>query len=129
MLADTHTVRGLEAMVAYIFTAPDRADLLPLVDRQIALMGRSDLSVDLQLRLLRAFQLAAIEAARLTQPAPPANVRRDGQAGFQAQTITAGDLDAARLQQVHQKLIGALPVDRRAADARARQRPRVLRPA
>ena len=39
VLADTHTVRGLEAMVAYIFTAPDRADLLPLVDRQIALDG------------------------------------------------------------------------------------------
>ena len=27
VLADTHVVRGLEAMVAYIFTAPDRADL------------------------------------------------------------------------------------------------------
>jgi putative heme-binding domain-containing protein len=109
VMADTHTVRGLEGMVAYIFTAPDRADLLPLVDRQIALMGRSDLTVDLQVRLLRAFQLAAIEAARLTQPPPPANVRRDGQAGFQAQTITAGDLDAARLQHVHQKLIGRFP--------------------
>ena len=114
VLADTHTVRGIEAMVAYIFTAPDRADLLPLVDRQIALMGRSDLTVDLQVRLLRAFQLAAIEAARLTQPPPPANVRRDGQAGFQAQTITAGDLDAARLQQVHQKLVSRFP----AADER-----------
>jgi putative heme-binding domain-containing protein len=109
VLADTHTVRGIEAMVAYIFTAPDRADLLLLVDRQIAWMGRADLSVDLQVRLLRAFQLAAIEAARLTQPPPPANVRRDGQAGFQAQTITAGDLDAARLQQVHQKLIARFP--------------------
>ena len=109
VLAETHTVRALEAMVAYVFTAPDRADLLPLVDRQIAWMGRSDLSIDLQLRLLRAFQLTAIEAARLTQPAPPANVRRDGQAGFQAQTLTAGDIDAARLQQVHQKLIGRFP--------------------
>ncbi len=109
VLADTHTVRGLEAMVAYIFTAPDRADLLPLVDRQIAWMGRSDLSIDLQVRLLRAFQLAAVEAARLTQPPPPANVRRDGQAGFQAQTITAGDLDAARLQQVHQRLVARFP--------------------
>ncbi|MEO5823147.1 MAG: hypothetical protein ABIT71_21800, partial [Vicinamibacteraceae bacterium] len=109
VLADAHTVRGLEGMVAYAFTASDRADLLPLVDRQIALMGRTDLSVDLQLRLLRVFQLAAVEAARLTQSAPPANVRRDGQAGFQAQTITAGDLDAARLQQVHQKLIGRFP--------------------
>jgi putative heme-binding domain-containing protein len=96
-------------MAAYVFTAPDRADLLPLVDRQIALMGRSDLSIDLQLRLLRAFQLAAIEAARLTQPAPPANVRRDGQAGFQPLTITAGDLDADRLKQVHQKLIARFP--------------------
>ena len=109
VLTDTHTVRGLEAMVAYIFTAPDRADLLPLVDRQIAWMGRSDLSIDLQVRLLRAFQLAAVEAARLTQPPPPANVRRDGQAGFQAQTITAGDLDAARLQQVHQRLVARFP--------------------
>jgi putative heme-binding domain-containing protein len=109
VLAETHTVRALEGMIAYVFTAPDRADLLPLVDRQIAWMGRSDLSIDLQLRLLRAFQLTAIEAARLTQPAPPANVRRDGQAGFQAQTITAGDIDAARLQQVHQKLIGRFP--------------------
>ena len=109
VLADTHTVRGLEAMVAYIFTAPDRADLLPLVDRQIAWMGRSDLSIDLQVRLLRAFQLAAVEAARLTQPPPPANVRRDGQTGFQAQTITAGDLDAARLQQVHQRLVARFP--------------------
>lgn len=109
VLAEAHTVRALEAMVAYVFTAPDRADLLPLVDRQITWMGRSDLSIDLQLRLLRAFQLTAIEAARLTQPAPVANVRRDGQVGFQAQTITAGDIDAARLQQVHQKLIGRFP--------------------
>ncbi|MFI5076325.1 MAG: HEAT repeat domain-containing protein [Vicinamibacteria bacterium] len=109
VLTETHTVRGLEAMVAYIFTAPDRTDLLPLVDRQIAWMGRSDLSIDLQVRLLRAFQLAAVEAARLTQPPPPANVRRDGQAGFQAQTITAGDLDAARLQQVHQRLVARFP--------------------
>lgn len=109
VLADTHTVRGIEAMVAYTFTAPDRADLLPLVDRQIALMGRSDLTVDLQLRLLRAFQLAAIEAARLTTPAPAANVRRDGQVGFQAEVVTAGDIDAARLQQVHQKLIARFP--------------------
>ncbi len=109
VLADTHMVRGLEAMIAYIFTAPDRADLLPIVDRQIALMGRSDLSVDLQLRLLRAFQIAAIEAARLTKPAPTANVRRDGQVGFQAEVVTAGEIDAARLQQVHQKLIGRFP--------------------
>jgi putative heme-binding domain-containing protein len=109
VLADAHTVRGLEAMVAYVFTAPDRADLLPLVDRQIAWMGRSDLSIDLQLRLLRAFQLTAIEAARLTQPAPPTNVRRDGQVGFQAQTLPAGDIDAERLKQVHQKLIGRFP--------------------
>jgi putative heme-binding domain-containing protein len=109
VLADAHTVRGLEAMVAYTFTAPDRADLLPLVDRQIALMGRSDLSVDLQLRLLRAFQLAAIEAARLTRPAPATNVRRDGQTGFQAETISAGEIDAARLGQVHAKLIGRFP--------------------
>ena len=71
VMADTHTVRGIEAMAAYIFTGPDRADLLRLVDRQIALMGRSDLTVDLWWRLLRAFQLAAIEAARLTQPPPP----------------------------------------------------------
>ena len=109
VLTETHSVRGLEAMVAYIFTAPDRADLLPLVDRQIVLMGRSDLTIDLQLRLLRAFQLTAIEAARLTQPAVAANVRRDGQPGFQAQTITAGDLDADRLKQVHQKLIARFP--------------------
>jgi len=109
VLAEAHTVRALEAMVAYVFTAPDRADLLPLVDRQIAWMGRSDLSIDLQLRLLRAFELTAIEAARLTQPAPPAAVRRDGQPGFQAQTITAGDIDATRLQLVHQKLIGRFP--------------------
>jgi putative heme-binding domain-containing protein len=96
-------------MVAYSFTAPDRDDLLPIVDRQIAWMGRSDLSADLQLRLLRAFQLAAIEAARLTRPAPPPSVRRDGQPGFQAQTITAGDLDAGRLQQVHQRLVPRFP--------------------
>ena len=110
VLADTHTVRGLEGDGRA--TSSPRP-IAPTCCRssigQIALMGRSDLSVDLQLRLLRAFQLAAIEAARLTQPAPPANVRRDGQAGFQAQTITAGDIDAARLQQVHQKLIARFP--------------------
>ena len=33
---------------------------------------------------------------------------------FQAQTITAGDLDAARLQQVHQRLVSRFP----AADER-----------
>jgi putative heme-binding domain-containing protein len=109
VLADTHAVRALEAMVAYVFTAPDRADLLPVIDKQIALMGRSDLTIELQLRLLRTFQLAAIEAARLTQPAPPANVRRDGQAGFQAQIVAAGDVDAGRLKQVHEALIGRFP--------------------
>ena len=71
----------------------------------------------------------AIEAARLTQPAPPANVRRDGQVGFQAQTITAGDIDAARLQQVHQKLIGRFPSTDERLTAGARRGPRVLRPA
>ena len=109
VLADAHTVRGLEGMIAYTFTAPDRADLLPLVDRQIAWMGRADLSIDLQLRLLRAFQLTAIEAARLTQPAVPAAIRNDGQPGFQSRTLAAGDIDAGRLQQVHQKLIARFP--------------------
>ena len=130
VLADTHTVRGLEAMVAYIFTAPDRADLLPLVDRQIALMGRSDLTVDLQVRLLRAFQLAAIEAARLTQPPPPANVRRDGQAGLPgADDHRRRSRRGAAAAGAPEARIGRFPVDRRAPDPRAGQRPGVLRPA
>jgi putative heme-binding domain-containing protein len=62
VLADTHTVRAIEAMVAYVFTASSPAELEPLFDRQLALMARSDLTVDLQIRLLRAFELAAIEA-------------------------------------------------------------------
>jgi putative heme-binding domain-containing protein len=66
VLAEPHLVRSLEGMVAYTFTAPDVGDLAPLLDRQLALMARSDLTVDLQIRLLRAFQLAAIEARRLT---------------------------------------------------------------
>ena len=129
VLADTHTVRGLEAMVAYIFTAPDRADLLPLVDRQIAWMGRSDLSVDLQVRLLRAFQLAAdrsgaadaAAAARQRQARRPGRLpgaddhRRRSRRG-----AAAAGAPAAR---------GPVPVGRRAPDPRARQRPCVLRPA
>jgi len=62
VLADTHTVRALEAMVAYVFTSSAPADLDPLFDRQLALMARSDLTIDLQIRLLRAFELTAIEA-------------------------------------------------------------------
>ena len=129
VLADTHTVRGLEAMVAYIFTAPDRADLLPLVDRQIAWMGRSDLSVDLQVRLLRAFQLAADrsgapDAAAAARQRP---ARRPGR--------LPGADDHRRRSRRGAAAAGApaaggpVPVVRRAPDPRAGQRPCVLRPA
>jgi putative heme-binding domain-containing protein len=109
VLADTNVVRALEGMVAYAFTAPDRADLLPLVDRQIALMVRSDLTIEVQLRLLRAFQLAAIEASRIGKPQPAPPARADGTRGFQRETITAERLDDARLQAIDAALSRRFP--------------------
>jgi putative heme-binding domain-containing protein len=100
VLADTHLVRALEGMVAYTFTAPDLADLQPLFDRQLALMARSDLTVDLQIRLLRAFQLAAIEA-RTFSPGDEASKPRHAGVG-------------ERVARIHELLVRRFP----AADER-----------
>ena len=66
VLAETNLLGLLEGVVAYIFTSPGGADLDPVFDCLLAVMKRTDLSVVDQQRLLRAFQLAAIEAKGLS---------------------------------------------------------------
>jgi putative heme-binding domain-containing protein len=117
VLADTHLARALDAMVAYAFTAPAPGDLEPLLDRQIALMGRSDLTVEQQIRLLRAFQLAAIEIQRFG-PAPPLAPPRANRPAppwaFQRATHVGADVGETRCKAIHTSLIGRFP----AADER-----------
>ena len=68
VLSDTDALRAIEGMVALINTAGSPRDLAPVFEKQLGLMQKSDLSVDDRLRLLRAFQLAAIEAGDSVQP-------------------------------------------------------------
>lgn len=51
-----------EGLYALLRTAREEGDFPPLFDRQLELLRRTDLSVDDRLRLLRVFQLTAMEA-------------------------------------------------------------------
>lgn len=62
VLAETNPLGAIEGMVAYTFTATSPAELGPVFDKQLKMLKDTSLSIDDQLRLLRAFQLAAIEA-------------------------------------------------------------------
>ena len=68
VLNETDPLGTIEGMVALINTARSERDLEPVFERQFSLMQKTDLSVDDRLRLLRAFQLAAIEAGDSVQP-------------------------------------------------------------
>ena len=117
VMADTHLVRAVEAMVAYVFTAPAAAEIEPLVDRQIALLGRSDLTVEQQIRLLRAFQLAAIEMSRFGPApalAPPRGNRPAPPWAFQRATYVGADVGEGRRKAMSALLVGRFP----AADER-----------
>jgi putative heme-binding domain-containing protein len=63
-LNDTELTGGIESMVALVDTATSDSDLEPVFKKQLAWMARTDLSVDDKLRLLRAFQLAAIHTTQ-----------------------------------------------------------------
>ena len=68
VLNETDPLGAIEGMVALINTARSEGDLEPVFERQLSLMQKTDLSVDDRLRLLRAFQLAAIEAGDSVRP-------------------------------------------------------------
>jgi putative heme-binding domain-containing protein len=59
-LAETNPVGAIEGFVALTETAGSDADVEPVIKKQLALVRKSDLSVDNRLRLLRSLQLAAI---------------------------------------------------------------------
>jgi putative heme-binding domain-containing protein len=68
VLEDTNPVSAMEGMVAFVRTSASRADLQPLLRKQVATMSDASLSVDNKLRLLRAFQLAAAERKAAVGP-------------------------------------------------------------
>jgi putative heme-binding domain-containing protein len=63
VVADSSLLAGIEGMVAYIRTATSDEELAPLFRKQLELMRRANLSVEHRLRLVRAFQLAAIKSS------------------------------------------------------------------
>jgi len=60
-LNETNVLGAIDGAVALIETASSEADLAPVVARLTSLLQKPDLSIDDQLRLLRAVQLAAID--------------------------------------------------------------------
>jgi putative heme-binding domain-containing protein len=54
-LSETNPLGSIEAMIALVNTATDES-LLPLIDKQFAMMKQGNLSLDNTLRLFRAFQ-------------------------------------------------------------------------
>jgi putative heme-binding domain-containing protein len=64
-LNDTSRTGGIESMVALVDTATSDSDLEPVFKKQLAWLAKTDIPVDDELRLLRAFQLAAINAKQV----------------------------------------------------------------
>jgi putative heme-binding domain-containing protein len=69
VIADSTLLAGIEGMVAYIRTVSSESELEPLFQKQLDLMRRANLSVEHRLRLIRAFQLAAIKSISGVSPA------------------------------------------------------------
>ena len=59
VLNDASPLGGIEGLVALVFTATSPADVEPVLERALALVGTNGLSADDQLRLIRSLQLAA----------------------------------------------------------------------
>ena len=68
VLKEIDPLGTIEGMVALINTARSEDDLERVFERQLSLMQKTELSVDDRLRLLRAFQLAAIQTGESVQP-------------------------------------------------------------
>jgi putative heme-binding domain-containing protein len=68
VLREANPLGAIEGMYALVRTATSDADLQPIIERQLAMLKRSDLPVDDSLRLLRAFQLTAMEATGGASP-------------------------------------------------------------
>ncbi len=69
VLKETNPLGGIEGMYALVRTTTSEADLQPLFDKQLAMLKQANLSVDNKLRLVRAFQLTAMEAPNGLSPA------------------------------------------------------------
>jgi putative heme-binding domain-containing protein len=68
VLREANPLAAVEGMYALVRTATADDDLPPIFDTQLAMLKRSDLPVDASLRLLRAFQLTAMEASGGASP-------------------------------------------------------------
>lgn len=69
VLKETNPWEAIEGMYALVRTATSEADLEPLFDKQLAMLKQANLSIDHKLRLVRAFQLTAMEAPNGASPA------------------------------------------------------------
>jgi putative heme-binding domain-containing protein len=83
VLAENEILRATEGLLALVNTRTSSADLAPIFERVVALMGRQTLTPAQKIRVLRAFQVAAAEAG--------------------------GDVSDAVKKQVHDVLIGQFP--------------------
>jgi putative heme-binding domain-containing protein len=70
VLAETDPLGAIEGLVALVETAPDDADLGPVVDKALSFAAKPALAVDDRLRAIRALQLAV-----LATKAPAADLR------------------------------------------------------
>jgi putative heme-binding domain-containing protein len=61
VLKETNPLGAIEGMYALVRTAASEADLQPLFAKQLAMLKQVNLSVENKLRLVRAFQLTAME--------------------------------------------------------------------
>jgi putative heme-binding domain-containing protein len=69
VLKETNPLGAIEGMYALVRTATSEADLQPLFDKQLAMLKQVNLSVENKLRLVRAFQLTAMETPNGPSPA------------------------------------------------------------
>jgi putative heme-binding domain-containing protein len=114
VLNETNPLGALEGMVALVNTRPSPNEARALVGKQIEWMRRTDLSVEDQLRLQRAFQLTAIEAPGAITPHVRRQVHEALVARFPAQDERLNRQTALTLAYAGQpeaigKILDAIP--------------------
>jgi putative heme-binding domain-containing protein len=68
VMNETNVVAVTEGLLALVNTAPSESELRPIFDKVIALMKRSTLTPDEQIRVLRVFEVAATETKNGVDP-------------------------------------------------------------
>jgi putative heme-binding domain-containing protein len=68
VMNETTVIAATEGLLALVNTAPSESELRPIFDKAIALMQRSTLTPDEQIRVLRLFEVAATETKNGVDP-------------------------------------------------------------